>query len=115
MASETRDGEKVTPSGAASTNKFLSVRCVAVIGKPFIRTPPHAVTARVGGAAVLSCGAEGDPAPAISWVSSRAGRLPSTGRNYEVTSDGSLAFSSVEKEDEAGYRLVLEKVPSEGS
>ena len=115
MASETRDGEKVTPCETAVTNKYLSVRCVAVIGKPFIRTPPHAVTARVGGAAVLSCGAEGDPAPAISWVSSRAGRLPSSGRNYEVTSDGSLAFSSVEKEDEAGYRLVLEKVPSEGS
>ena len=109
--------------GSSFTNKSLTLCCVAVIGKPFIRTPPHAVTARVGGAAVLGCGAEGDPAPAISWVSSRAGRLASSGHNYEVRGDGSLAFSSVEKEDEAGYRcrarsvkqLVLQKVPSEGS
>ena len=109
--------------GSSFTNKSLTLCCVAVIGKPFIRTPPHAVTARVGGAAVLGCGAEGDPAPAISWVSSRAGRLASSGHNYEVRGDGSLAFSSVEKEDEAGYRcrarsvkeLVLQKGPSEGS
>ena len=88
----------------------LNLCCVAVIGKPFIRTPPHAVTARVGGAAVLGCGAEGDPAPAISWVSSRAGRLASSGHNYEVRGDGSLAFSSVEKEDEAGYRCRARSV-----
>ena len=43
----------------------------SVLGMPFIRTPPHSVTARAGDRASLQCLAEGDPSPKIYWISNR--------------------------------------------
>ena len=39
---------------------------------PFIRTPPHSVTARTGDSVSLQCLAEGDPNPKIYWISNRS-------------------------------------------
>ena len=52
-----------------------------MIGAPFIRVPPHPVTARAGARVVLHCLAEGDPPPKIYWHSNRAGRLDKLGTN----------------------------------
>ena len=62
------------------------------------------VVSRLGEGVTLSCEAEGDPAPRVSWHSERALRLAKEGPNYRIEDSGALVFFNVEKGDEGRYR-----------
>lgn len=53
---------------------------------------------------VLNCQAEGEPAPVIEW--SRQGRPLLGNERITMLNNGSLRFSSAQKEDTAEYECV---------
>ncbi|XP_046892001.1 protein turtle homolog B-like [Hypomesus transpacificus] len=66
----------------------------------FTATPPQYVEAKEGGSTLLSCSAQGNPKPMISWL--REGEELATNAKYTVH-DGSLTILGITREDRGAY------------
>ncbi|MEQ2298224.1 Protein turtle B [Ameca splendens] len=66
----------------------------------FIATPPQYVEAKEGGSTLLSCSAQGNPKPMISWL--REGEELATNSKYSVH-DGSLTILGITRDDRGAY------------
>ncbi|XP_047247474.1 protein turtle homolog B isoform X1 [Girardinichthys multiradiatus] len=66
----------------------------------FIATPPQYVEAKEGGSTLLSCSAQGNPKPIISWL--REGEELATNSKYSVH-DGSLTILGITRDDRGAY------------
>ena len=84
-----------------------------MISAPFIKIPPMDSVALIGQPVSLTCQTDGDPPPKVIWQSRRAGKLAKLGHNYKIDRNGTLSFSSVEKQDESEYRCKAKN--SEGT
>ncbi|CAG08907.1 unnamed protein product [Tetraodon nigroviridis] len=69
----------------------------------FTATPPQYVEAKEGGSTVLSCSAQGNPKPMISWL--REGEELATNAKYTVRKvhDGSLTILGITRDDRGAY------------
>ncbi|XP_048085361.1 protein turtle homolog B [Alosa alosa] len=66
----------------------------------FRQTPPQYVETQEGISVTLTCVANGNPTPTVSWL--REGKVIHGNGKYKVT-DGSLTFTAVTREDRGGY------------
>ncbi|XP_057694586.1 protein turtle homolog B isoform X6 [Corythoichthys intestinalis] len=66
----------------------------------FTSTPPQYVEAKEGGSILLSCFAQGNPKPGISWL--REGEELATNAKYSVH-DGSLTILGITRDDRGAY------------
>uniref|UniRef100_A0A8C7WMN8 Immunoglobulin superfamily member 9B n=1 Tax=Oryzias sinensis TaxID=183150 RepID=A0A8C7WMN8_9TELE len=66
----------------------------------FTSTPPQYVEAKEGGSTLLSCSAQGNPKPMISWL--REGEELATNAKYSVH-DGSLTILAITRDDRGAY------------
>ncbi|KAF0029986.1 hypothetical protein F2P81_016717 [Scophthalmus maximus] len=66
----------------------------------FTATPPQYVEAKEGGSTLLSCSAQGNPKPMISWL--REGEELATNAKYSVH-DGSLTILGITRDDRGAY------------
>uniref|UniRef100_A0A8C2X387 Immunoglobulin superfamily member 9B n=1 Tax=Cyclopterus lumpus TaxID=8103 RepID=A0A8C2X387_CYCLU len=66
----------------------------------FTATPPQYVEAKEGGSTLLSCSAQGNPKPIISWL--REGEELATDTKYSVH-DGSLTILGITRDDRGAY------------
>uniref|UniRef100_A0A8C9ZX81 Immunoglobulin superfamily member 9B n=1 Tax=Sander lucioperca TaxID=283035 RepID=A0A8C9ZX81_SANLU len=66
----------------------------------FTATPPQYVEAKEGGSTVLSCSAQGNPKPMISWL--REGEELASNTKYSVH-DGSLTILAITRDDRGAY------------
>uniref|UniRef100_A0A3Q2XB52 Immunoglobulin superfamily, member 9Ba n=1 Tax=Hippocampus comes TaxID=109280 RepID=A0A3Q2XB52_HIPCM len=66
----------------------------------FTSTPPQYVEAKEGGSILLSCFAQGNPKPIISWL--REGEELATNAKYSVH-DGSLTILGITRDDRGAY------------
>uniref|UniRef100_A0A674P9A6 Immunoglobulin superfamily member 9B n=1 Tax=Takifugu rubripes TaxID=31033 RepID=A0A674P9A6_TAKRU len=66
----------------------------------FTATPPQYVEAKEGGSTLLSCSAQGNPKPMISWL--REGEELVTNAKYTVH-DGSLTILGITRDDRGAY------------
>ncbi|XP_068572104.1 protein turtle homolog B isoform X1 [Cebidichthys violaceus] len=66
----------------------------------FTATPPQYVEAKEGGSTMLSCSAQGNPKPMISWL--REGEELATDAKYSVH-DGSLTILGITRDDRGAY------------
>ncbi|KAK2912358.1 hypothetical protein Q8A73_006471 [Channa argus] len=66
----------------------------------FTATPPQYVEAKEGGSTLLSCSAQGNPKPMISWL--REGEELATNTKYSVH-DGSLTILGITRDDRGAY------------
>ncbi|XP_061638469.1 protein turtle homolog B isoform X1 [Phyllopteryx taeniolatus] len=66
----------------------------------FTSTPPQYVEAKEGGSILLSCSAQGNPKPVISWL--REGEELATNAKYSAH-DGSLTILGITRDDRGAY------------
>ncbi|CDQ73777.1 unnamed protein product [Oncorhynchus mykiss] len=66
----------------------------------FTTTPPQYVEAKEGGSTLLTCSAQGNPKPMISWL--REGEELATSGKYKVH-DGSLTVLGITRDDRGAY------------
>ena len=71
----------------------------------------ESTTAQLWEAVSLSCLTEGDPPPIkVFWHSNREDKLARQGHNYKTYDNGTLAFTQIEKQDEAKYKCKAKNI-----
>ncbi len=96
----------IGPPGPRGPQRVKGERGMSV-SAPFLHKPPFGMTVNDGQTAVLTCTADGHPAPRITW--SRVSSSLPVGRHV-VDSSGALIVKNVKPEDDGVYSCRAENL-----